>query len=288
MDMRIQTRDDPTHEDLEQGIWSEEINIGKEQKWETTDGLTSEPLFFGVSTSSDFPDNSSAPPKSSAFRHHFWSLTFSISLIFLLLIGVIWVRVHAVFSPEPETGDAVPVQNSSSNALTVNGMRDGQATIVVDIHGDVHQPGVYRLPANARVQDAVQAAGGYRHGEDATYVNAAALLDDGVEVVIPGPLEEGRTQPAGNQVESIIKSGPGTNPENQANSLQIDLNTADERTLQTLPGIGPGRAAAIAGYRRERGPFQRVQDLLNVPGIGDKTLAHLISYVFVSTPAHTS
>jgi competence protein ComEA len=147
------------------------------------------------------------------------------------------------------------------------------STIVVDIHGDVHHPGVYVLPADARVKDAVAAAGGCIHPDDVKYFNAAAVLDDGGEVVIPNAAEQRPSQEALSWVSS---NAAGTEGENRA---KIDINSATVETLETLPGIGPAKAAAIVRFRSTHGPLRQLGDLLQVPGIGKTTLEHIAPYV---------
>ncbi|RIV18885.1 hypothetical protein D2Q93_13335 [Alicyclobacillaceae bacterium I2511] len=256
---------------------AEEISADRVQDWVQTDARQ-QPFIPGPAASPGLL----AACEVSKHKHPRGSYVLSAFLMILLLAGVVWIRMHSASTP-PTIPENYRPSTTDTQQLAVNSVGDGQGSIVVDIHGDVHQPGVYTLPINSRVRDAVQAAGGYVHREDAVYVNAAALLDDGVEVVIPSPIDVGTAKPAGNQVQTA-SGGVALGAQPQANTPTIDLNTADERTLQTIPGIGPGRAAAIAGFRREHGPFQSLQDLLNVPGIGDKTLAHLIPYVSVHPP----
>ena len=149
-------------------------------------------------------------------------------------------------------------------------------TVLVDVHGDVQHPGVYRLPSDARIGDAVKAAGGYRNADDVNQVNSAAPVNDGQELVIPGPLD---VQPS-----SQNSSGGGLAQLGvQSASKSINLNTADSATLETLPGIGPARAQAILSYRTAHGAFTDIQQLRNIPGIGEKTLAKISPYLEVAS-----
>lgn len=127
------------------------------------------------------------------------------------------------------------------------------AEMLVHVAGEVVRPGVYRLAAGARVADAVAAAGGTTPLADARVMNLARLLRDGEQVVV------GTRQPA--------SSAAGGHP--------INLNAADARTLEMLPGIGPVLARRIADYRARHGPFQRLEDLLQIDGVGPKLLERL-------------
>ncbi|MCL6626155.1 MAG: ComEA family DNA-binding protein [Alicyclobacillus shizuokensis] len=197
------------------------------------------------------------------------------------------------------------VKKTGSHAFNA----DSQNQIIIDVHGDVKRPGVYTLPSGSRVGDAVRAAGGYRHAADQAVVNAAELLDDGEEVVIPDASKAGAhtiqrsSGIAGSSTQASNSSGavaggaastegglsagasngtPAAAGGGSADVAKVDLNTADVATLETLPGVGPTRAADIVQYRQEHGPFASVDDLDNVPGIGPATLARLKPYLYVS------
>ena len=124
-------------------------------------------------------------------------------------------------------------------------------TIYVHVCGAVNNPGVVELPESARVIDALQAAGGLREDGAEDYVNQAAGLEDGEQLYFP-TIDE---------VQALREA------ENIAASGLVNINTADEELLCTLPGIGEAKAQAIISYREENGNFSTVQDIMNVPGI---------------------
>ncbi|GMA52126.1 hypothetical protein GCM10025857_34830 [Alicyclobacillus contaminans] len=182
------------------------------------------------------------------------------------------------------TAPTAPVSNQTTGANA----SPADNGILVDVHGDVRRPGVYRLTVNARVKDAVSAAGGYRHAEDAELVNEAAVLDDGGELVIPNAADAATDhRDAANSPDTTLDSGTASTSVPASASTdgpvggKIDLNTATEETLETLPGIGPAKAAAIVRYRQAHGAFHQLEDLLQVPGIGAATAARLQPYVVV-------
>lgn len=146
----------------------------------------------------------------------------------------------------------------------------GTDRIVVDVAGKVRHPGIAVLPAGSRVVDAVRAAGGVRPGVDRSTVNLARPLTDGEQVLIgvgpPGGVPDGvSTSPA---------ASPGAGP-----GALVNINTADQAALETLPGVGPVTAQAILQWRTENGAFTSVDELLEVSGIGDATLAKIAPYV---------
>jgi len=175
------------------------------------------------------------------------------AIIACILVGmtVEWFTSGQAFEPQT-ANQAVPVVSITND-------------IMVDIHGDVKHPGVYKLPGNARLEDAVRAAGGFLHQADSSLVNAAEPLTDGQEIIINNVIS-GDT--GHNTVPQALAapntSNTSSNSADAQGSLEpaqkIDLNTADAATLETIPGIGPRRAAEILSYRNTHGPFRSVED----------------------------
>jgi competence protein ComEA len=142
------------------------------------------------------------------------------------------------------------------------------AGIVVHVAGAVRAPGVYQLPEGTRIGDAIEAAGGARRQADLNALNLAEVITDGtkVEVVRKG------SEPSDEAVPT-----PGATL--GAVGAPVDLNSADQLALETIPGIGPVKAAAILQYRSEVGSFATVEELLEVTGIGPATLEAIRPYV---------
>jgi competence protein ComEA len=166
----------------------------------------------------------------------------------------------------------------------------GRAT--VHVAGAVRHPGVYSLPADSRVDDAVRRAGGASRAADLTAINLAAKLEDGRQVVVPvrataiaggGGVAAGveggggAAGPAGVGGAAAGAGGAGAG----GPAVPINLNTATLEQLDTLDGVGPGIARRILDYRARHGGFRRVEELGEVPGIGDKRLATLTPLVTV-------
>ncbi len=137
---------------------------------------------------------------------------------------------------------------------------DEVGEVLVHVSGAVVRPGVVRLPASARVLDAIEAAGGATADGDLHLLNLAAPLVDGVQIRVPAV---GEDPPVG---EAFI-SGPAGSTDGT-----IDINRASAAELEALNGVGPSIAAAIVAHRDEHGPFPSVESLLDVGGIGPAKL----------------
>lgn len=154
--------------------------------------------------------------------------------------------------------------------------------IAVHVIGAVPRPGLYKFPKNSRVQDAIDAAGGLLAEADPNAVNLAALLEDGQQLDIPyqtglGPANEsGGVSQLGEQFTQPQEDTTGS----QSADL-ININTATLEELDSLPGIGPTVAQNIIDYREENGPFQQIEDVLNVSGIGPAAFENIKDLITV-------
>lgn len=148
---------------------------------------------------------------------------------------------------------------SESVALTADpGEAAVSGELYVHVLGAVAHPGLYVLDLDSRMVDAVAAAGGTTDDADLAGINLARVLEDGEQIIVPA-------------VGLAGGEGGATPP--QPTDDRIDLNTADQAALETLPRIGPALAERIIAWREENGRFASVDDLLAVPGIGEKLLA---------------
>lgn len=138
--------------------------------------------------------------------------------------------------------------------------------LYVHVLGEVTAPGLYIVDPDARLVDALAAAGGTLASADLQAVNLARPLSDGEQIVVP---KIGATPaPGGSEGGGVPVGGGGPDADGVVN-----LNTADQAALETLPRIGPALAQRIIDWRDENGRFRSVDDLLAVPGIGEKLLA---------------
>lgn len=189
-------------------------------------------------------------------------------------------------SPAPASGvgngGAGP---ASSGGATSGGDTAGSGQIVVDVDGAVAHPGLYKLPADSRVQAALAAAGGLSPQADAHRINRAAKLHDGQKLYVLSqgestpPLAASSGQGCEGQACTSAEGGvAGSAPEGQG---LVNINTANATQLTQLPGVGPAVAQKIIDYRTANGPFTSVDDLTKVPGIGAAKLAQIKSHARV-------
>ncbi len=165
-------------------------------------------------------------------------------------------------------------------------------TVRIHVAGAVFRPGVYTVSSSARVVDAVKAAGGATSRADLERINLAQTIVDTEQVFVP--FRSSRTtkitvaprlRPSRTTNPVSVPTVPGAlpivgMPTTTATPL-INLNSATSDQLDTLPGVGPSTAKAIISYRNRKGPFGKVEDLLNVPGIGPSKVAAIRDQVTV-------
>lgn len=138
---------------------------------------------------------------------------------------------------------------------------------LVDVKGQVSQPGVYEVESTLRIHEVIGLAGGFLETANIEAMNLAQKIKDEMVIYVPHLDDEIPTD--------VEQTWSETNETNS----KVSLNDATEAELQTLPGIGPSKAAAIVNYREETGSFQSIDELVNVSGIGEKTLEKLREYI---------
>lgn len=151
--------------------------------------------------------------------------------------------------------------------------------VVVHVTGAVVQTGVYPLPPNSRIENAIEAAGGPLPAADLDTLNLAAFLEDGERLWVPYRVHV-TPSPQNNLQSPILPPEVGKDSPELAGL--ININTASAALLETLPGVGPVMAERILTYRRENGPFSRIEDIENVPGIGPVTFEKIKTLISVS------
>ena len=179
-------------------------------------------------------------------------------LVGLLLAGGIWLAARA---PQGERVELRP-------APTLEPFR-------VHVAGAGGRPGGYDLPENSRVMDAVEAAGGFVVEADKNALNLAGFVEDGERLDVP---YVAGYEPDEEQGFVVISEGT---PASLSGDELVDINNASLDELDSLPGIGPTIAQRIIDYRDDNGPFARIEDIVNVPGIGSATFEEIQDLIMV-------
>ena len=186
---------------------------------------------------------------------------------FAILVVALGVRFMHRQQPAATAVSSAPAERSAGTG-GVSVARPAPAGSVVHVAGAVREPGVYRLPAGARVRDAVERAGGARASGDVNAINLAAKVADGQQIVVPSRARGGAPAAASVPAGGAAAAGAAPGP-------PISLNSATAEQLDTLDGVGPATAQKIIAWRTQHGGFRSVADLGQVPGIGPKKLAAL-------------
>ena len=184
------------------------------------------------------------------FRTWWSNITFSVSQKRSLLSISALVIALSIFLVMRGATEEIPLV---PEGLAVT---EAVAQVTVDVAGAVKVPGVYTLPANSRVMDAIKAAGDKLKGADLSDINLARIVKDGEQIYIYPPAKSGSAIRISPQRAKAKVTGP------------IALNRASAKELEALDGIGPVLAARIIAYRNQNGPFLSVDDLMKVSGIG--------------------
>lgn len=154
-------------------------------------------------------------------------------------------------------------------------------TIMVHITGEIKEPGIIELPSEARIADAIEAAGGVTEEADLEEVNLAFVLSDGQKVYIPNKSEK---EISGEKVYITAGSGNNVIVEDKVEggkNQKVNINEAKQEDFEQLPGIGPSIAKRIVEYREQNGKFTSIDELQEVKGIGEAKFENIKEYVMV-------
>lgn len=199
---------------------------------------------------------------------------FATLFIFLLLL-----RIYSSPNDEKKTTLAMTqlpnqietLDNVAEKTEEIKPNQDDQnEQLYVDVKGAVLEPNVYILKDGSRVKDVIKMAGGFLENADQTKINLAARVEDEMVLYVPEMGEDFESKYG----DILFKS-------DQDQEQNININTATAQELQSIPGIGASKAASIISYREKNGPFKEIGDLVNVTGIGEKTVEKFTDQITV-------
>ena len=197
-----------------------------------------------------------------------------ISVCIIIIIGILYFIYNGI--------DKKSTDQIDNNMLSIeNNTKENEGSkelVIVHITGAVKTPGIVKLPEWARIEDAIDKAGGLTEDADISDVNLAYVLEDGIKIKIPTISEEKNEEIIINSSgEGIVEKEISNNSENKI----ININKANETDLQTLPGIGASLAGRIVEYRNSNGKFNEIEDIKNVSGIGDSKYENIKNLICV-------
>ncbi len=192
----------------------------------------------------------------------------------IIIIGILYFIYNGI--------DKKSTDQIDNNMLSIeNNTKENEGSkelVIVHITGAVKTPGIVKLPEGARIEDAIDKAGGLTEDADISDVNLAYVLEDGIKIKIPTISEEKNEEIIINSCgEGIVEKEISNNSENKI----ININKANETDLQTLPGIGASLAGRIVEYRNSNGKFNEIEDIKNVSGIGDSKYENIKNFICV-------
>lgn len=177
-------------------------------------------------------------------------------------------RESVINDPTLSTYDEVTVRSDDDGQEKRNYVTEAEpaanADVTVYVCGAVNRAGVYRLPGQPRVIDAIEAACGMNESADRDFINQAMLIEDGQKIYIPTREETAKMDDASKMGDMAVYDGSA---EAGGKDDKVNINTADAAELMTLPGIGEAKAALIIEYRTGSGGFKAIEDIMNISGI---------------------
>lgn len=168
--------------------------------------------------------------------------------------------------------------NDSADIQDKDSTDNEDITIVVEVKGQVNKPGVYKMKKGSIIDDLINIAGGLTDESNIDNINRAEELKNNECIVIPKKGDEDKNLGVDGSDSTDFSGGnnfKGKNDDSKNTNEKIDINSADSKTLQILPGIGPSKGDAIIQYRQKNGKFKNIEDIKNVSGIGDSTFENI-------------
>ncbi len=213
--------------------------------------------------------------KLSFGKHSPIAVTAVVLVLVLLLVAVVVFLFKGASTPSFVVEKSSTTSSFDSGDSKANeGSTHDQKSISVHVAGCVLNPGMYSIAEGARVNDAIELAGGFNDDADQDRINLARVLSDGEQIVVPS-----KNDSSGNGGASADSPESATGV--SVTISKVNVNTADAAELDAIPGVGPSLAKKIVSDRDANGPFKNIDELARVSGIGDKKLEGMREYVTV-------
>lgn len=208
-------------------------------------------------------------------------------IIFGTIIIIIIASLLYYIYAKDEEEELIPYDGELENVTNdeINNKEETEEKVItkimVHVSGSVNKEGIIELDENSRIADAIEMAGGLKEDADISKINLAYILEDGMKVHIPSKNDtEVIEDNTSNYIESKSIEDKSKSTESKATSI-VNINTASQSQLETLPGIGPSTALKIINYRNENGKFKTIEDIKNVSGIGESKFNNIKNLISV-------
>lgn len=197
-------------------------------------------------------------------------------IIVIIAATIILILIHEKLIKNEdfiETNIDLNIMQTEENVID----DENSGKIIIYITGEIQKEGVYELKENSRVLDAIEIAGGLKENANIEDINLAQILEDESKIYIPNKNDENIKNDNQNNIDNISKNTTETIKKDGTiiKSEKININTASQTELETLPGIGPSTALKIVNYRKEKGKFKNIEDIKNVSGIGESKFSKI-------------
>lgn len=210
-------------------------------------------------------------------------------VVYIIIISAIALIIYEIAIKKENfienITDINTIETSEENETKEQEKVDITKKIMVYITGEVKNPGIYELEENSRIKDVIEEAGGLKETADITDINLATILQDEDKITIPSKEENKQEKQNTEKIQSNKQSKTteksqntnsiSTNVTEKNQNTKVNINTATQTELETLPGIGPSIASKIVSYRKENGKFKSIEEIKKVSGIGESKYANI-------------
>lgn len=205
-----------------------------------------------------------------------------LGIIIVVLIAAVTYYIYT----KDEEQEIIPYTEEIKESEVEKNKTYSDSTIIVHVSGSVANEGIVELKVNSRVSDAIEKAGGLKEDANVAKINLAYILEDGMKIYIPSindkeEISETENIPEKDETEKYATKDSGVVSNSNSNTSKVNINSATQTELETLPGIGPSTAVKIINYRNENGKFNNIDDIKNVNGIGDNKFNNIKDLICV-------
>lgn len=201
-----------------------------------------------------------------------------IIILLVIIIGIIIYFIYNNFYFEDTGTDMVnDILIKEDNIVEENSVTESKESdkVIVHITGEINNPGIIELESGDRIFNVIEKAGGTTKNADTSKINLAQVVEDGMKINVPNINDKEIV------TEETVSTVSNSNNIQQKKQSIVNINSASQTELETLPGIGPSIASKIVNYRKEKGKFSKIEDIKNVNGIGEAKFEKIKKYIKV-------